>query len=428
MRRYRTNEVESCLSPIHSSVDLAGSHAPLPSRLQSSRKSGQLNPKSSPRFKSPRPPFKVPDLARVDISNLPQALPVLDVGMQTSGHRGEHSNTLDLRGLHVGDRPLQNHNTALPSAPLAAPSNGLYMASKFLPGPSQLFPTDSSTGPIDSHPTAENSYYPRSSSYGHPLHTNSADFGSRFGSHHHQQFLPHSETLTPSTSQAFQNPPLPETSWPSSGIGGHSTGQANPASEDFRYPTSHKHGQTSAYPAPAFTPPLTGREGFRSFGSAAHQGDNPSLYLSTATDDLEQSGTSSVLFEPYGRLQAPHSFGSTNHLPSNSTYRSTSTSIGHDHPIPSGDSRPFPLPADVPRPPGSQFGNAHKTDEPLQPLDSSQAEMNPFPEYGDEPRKRMRYMDETVAQGGHSKDYSVDKGPHSGKRERKGRSCSSGER
>jgi hypothetical protein len=340
--------------------------------------------------------------------------------MQTSGHRVEHSNTLDLRDLHVADRALPNHNTAPPSAPLAASSNAPYMASKFLPGPSQLFPTDSSTGPGETHPTAEHSYYPRSSSYSHPPHTNSVDFGSRFGSHHHQQFLPHSETLTPSTSQAFHTQPLPEPSWTSSGIAAQSTSQANPASDEFRYPANHKHGQSSAYPVPTFTPPLTGREGFRSFGSTAHPGDNPSLYLSSAPDDLEQSGTSSVPFEHYGRLQAPHTFGSTNHLPLNSTYRSTPTSATNNHHLPSGDSaRTFPLSTDVPRASDPQFGNAYKAD------DASQAEMNPFPEYGDEPRKRMRYMDETIAQGGHSKDtYSVGKEQHSNKRERKGEPCS----
>lgn len=352
------------------------------------------------------------------------ALPVLHVVMQTSGYRVENSNTLDLRDLHVAERSHQNHNSGLPSAP-ASSSNGLYMTSKFLPGPSQLFPTDNIAGPIDTHPSAEHSYYTRSSSYGHPSHTNSADFGSRFGSHH-QQFLPHSETLTPSTSQAFHTNPLPETSWASSGIAANSAGQANSTSNELRYPANHKNTQSSGFPVPAFTPPLTGREGFRSFGSSAHHGDNPSLYLSTAADDLEQSGPPSVPFDHYGRLQAPHPFPSPNHLPLNSTYRSTSTSATNDYPSSVVESaRSFHLSAEAPRAPGPsgvQLGHGSKADEPLQSLESSHPEMNPFPEYGEESRKRMRYMDETIAQGGHSKDYPGDKGPHSNKRERKGRS------
>lgn len=342
-----------------------------------------------------------------------------------SGYRVESSNTLDLRDLHVAGRSHHDYSQGIPPTHSATPSNGLYMTSKFLPGPSQLFPTENIAGSIDTHHGAEPPYYPRSSSYSHPSHTASADPGSRYGNHH-SQLLSNSETLTPSTNQAFQTQPLPETSWASSGIAANSTSQTNPASEEFRYPSNHKHSQSASYPVPAFTPPLTGREGFRSFGSSAHPGENQSLYLNSASDNLEQTALPPAPFDHYGRLQSSNPFPSPNHLSLNNPYRSNSTAP-NVYPASSGTdtARSFPPPADNQHPsvpPGSQPGGPSKVDESSQSLDSSNSEMNPFPEYPEDSRKRMRYMEEALAPGGQMKDYPGDKGISGNKRDRKGES------
>jgi hypothetical protein len=330
------------------------------------------------------------------------------------GNRGESSNSLNLRDLDVADRTHQAYHHGIPNNVQAATaSTGLHMSSKFLPGPSQLLSADNFAGNIDTHNRVDLPYYPRSSPYNHPQNTTSADFGSRYGGHH-SQVVPNSGTLTPSTNHPFQNQPLPETNWNSSGLASNSTGVAEQTSEDQRYPAHQKHSQHSNYPLSAFTPPLTGREGFRSFGSSAQPNENASLYL--ASDHLEQSVQPPVSFEPYGRIQSSSTFPASSHLPLNSTYRSNS------FPAPAIPETVLPFPGAASTQhanTSARPGTSAKVDDSSQSLDSN-SDMNPFSEYAEDSRKRMRHMEEALAPGSHSKDYHGDRGPPPSKRERKG--------
>ncbi|GHJ85750.1 hypothetical protein NliqN6_2152 [Naganishia liquefaciens] len=292
------------------------------------------------------------------------------------------------------------------------------MSSKFLPGPSQLLSADNFAGHLDTHHRVDLPYYPRSSSYNHPQSTTSTEIGSRYGDHN-SQVVTNSGTLTPSTNQAFQSQPLPDSNWTSATIASTTAALPEQASEDHhRYPAPQKHGQHSSYTIPAFTPPLTGREGFRTFGSSAQPTEAPALYLSSAPDPLEQSGQQPVSFESYGRLPSSAAFTSSNHLPSNNSYRSNS------FPAPAVPDNALPFPASVTTQhtgglTAGRLGTNTKIDDPSHSLDLN-SDMNPFPEYAEESRKRMRYMEEALAPGSHPKDYHGDRGSSHSKRDRKG--------
>lgn len=102
----------------------------------------------------------------------------------------------------------------------------------------------------------------------------------------------------------------------------------------------------------------------------------------------------------------------------NSTYRSNS------FPAPAVPESvlPFSASASAQHAGGSsstRLGTGAKVDDSSQSLDSN-SDMNPFPEYAEESRKRMRYMEEALAPGSHPKDYHGERGASHRKRERKG--------
>lgn len=123
-------------------------------------------------------------------------------------------------------------------------------------------------------------------------------------------------------------------------------------------------------------------------------------------------------FDSYGRLPSSTAVPSSNHLPLDNTYRSNSFPA----PAVPDNALPFSVASNPQHTGGisaSRQATSAEADDPSQSLGSN-SDMNPFPEYAEESRKRMRYMEEALAPGSHPKDYHEDRGSSHSKRERKG--------
>ncbi|KAJ9108786.1 hypothetical protein QFC21_000106 [Naganishia friedmannii] len=345
-----------------------------------------------------------------------------------SGYRVESRNSLDLRDLHGAEASShyrQNHN--LPPAESTTGSSGLYMTNKYLPGPSRLFPADSYVGAVDPHHPGQPSNYRGASSYTYPLHSPSAELGHTKYGGYPSQIVANSGTLTPANSHAFQTQPLPSSSWTSGNGQAIHTALTEEQTEDARYSANHKPSQGSSYPIPSFTPPLTGRDGFRGFGSSTHPAENGPLYLGSAPDTLDAGINSSATLEYPNRLHpATHALPTSSQPPTNNLYKSSTLSSSvNNYPsaLETDNIHSFAASTNLQDPASSTSGpetNSRPSD-PFGSLNHANTDMNPFSEHVEESRKRMRYMEEALSAGGsYAKDYHSERDFAGSKRGRKG--------
>ncbi|KAJ9125160.1 hypothetical protein QFC22_000114 [Naganishia vaughanmartiniae] len=344
-----------------------------------------------------------------------------------SGYRVESRNSLDLRDLHSTEASHYRNNHNIPPVESTTGSSGLYMPNKFLPGPSQLFSADSYVGAVDSQHPGQPSNYRGSSSYTYPLHSPSADLShSKYGGYP-AQIVNNTGTLTPANSHAFQSQPLPSSSWTAGNGQTNHTALTEEQTEDARYSANHKPSQGSHYPIPSFTPPLTGRDGFRGFGSSTHPTENGSLYLGSAPDNLDVGINSSANLGYTNRLPpASQGISASNQSHTNNLYKSsTLSSSGNNYPsaAETENIHPFSTSANLQDPAGSNNATEpnSRPSDPFGSLNQANPDMNPFPEHAEESRKRMRYMEEALSAGGsYAKDYHSERDFAGSKRGRKG--------
>jgi hypothetical protein len=345
----------------------------------------------------------------------------------SSGYRVESRNSLDLRDLHGAEASShyrQTHN--IPPAEPTTGSSGLYMSNKFLPGPSQLFSADSYVGAVDSQHPGQPSNYRGSSSYSYPLHSPSADLSHAKYGGYPSQVVANPGTLTPANSHTFQTQPLPSSSWTAGNGQANHTALTEEQTEDARYSANHKPSQGSSYPIPSFTPPLTGRDGFRGFGSSTHSTENGPLYLGSAPDNLDPSINPPANLGYANRLHsATHAIPTTNQ-PTNNLYKSSTLSSSvNNYPSTTETESIHPFSASTNLQDSAGSNNAPETNsrpgDPFGSLPQANTDMNPFPEHAEESRKRMKYMEEALSAGGsYGKDYHSERDFAGSKRGRKG--------
>ncbi|KAJ9127835.1 hypothetical protein QFC24_000119 [Naganishia onofrii] len=304
------------------------------------------------------------------------------------------------------------------------------MSNKFLPGPSQLFSADSYVGAVDSQHPGQPSNYRGSSSYSYPLHSPSADLSHAKYGGYPSQVVANPGTLTPANSHTFQTQPLPSSSWTAGNGQANNTALTEEQTEDARYSANHKPSQGSSYPISSFTPPLTGRDGFRGFGSSTHSTENGPLYLGSAPDNLDPSINPPANLGYANRLHSATHAIPTSNQPTNNLYKSSTLSSSvNNYPSTTETESIHPFSASTNLQDSAGSNNAPETNsrpgDPFGSLPQANTDMNPFPEHAEESRKRMKYMEEALSAGGsYGKDYHSERDFAGSKRGRKGHSQS----